>query len=307
MKKFLIIILIILIYFNIYSIEKKPIEEKPKVFLKRTVAILPVLNQNKIEKYNYLADTIRDALKAKIMKNDNYIITVFSKIDDEIKKAKITIEEVLKDDNAKRIAYKSRSDIAIIGKYIILEDQIMINIEAIDVFTGQTVVLSRMTGELGLDLFTIVDEITADLYEKMAQKIKKVDRTYFTEMSKMLKDKYDKFALTNLNKMGIAFTASGSTLFIAGMIVLIYTCARYNDVVQYNKDYGPRTYTGYDTYTVSYWTFIGLLSGSVSFMATGAVLCSIGIPFIVYKKKNDKLSFNIDINDRIELSLNYKF
>src|SRR4030042_4533244 len=169
MKKYFIVLFLILINFIVQSIEKKE-----KELLKRTVSILPFYNQNSMEKYDYLSDTIRDSLKAKLVLTDSFILTSFSLIDDKMKKYKLTPGEAIRDDNTKKIAYAVKSDIAVVGKFVIIEDKIMVNIEAIDIFTGQITATSQINGEIGLDIFRIVNRVTEDITAKMNSKLKMV-------------------------------------------------------------------------------------------------------------------------------------
>jgi len=288
MKKFLLVAFFILINLHVQCIEKKE-----KELLKRTVSILPFYNQNSVEKYDYLSDTIRDSLKAKLILTDSFIITSFSLIDDKMKKYKLTAGEAIRDDNTKKIAYAVKSDIAVIGKFIIIEDKIMVNIEAIDIFTGMITATSQINGEIGLDIFRIVNRVTEDITAKMNSKLKMVDSTYFSEMRKKLKEEQLRSFFTGIRITGIALTGSGTCLFLTGLPLFIYDIANYSATVRYDKNYGPSTDSGYRTYYDSYWIFVGLLSGSIVLMSTGIILAGIGIPLIVYKSKKEKLSIDL--------------
>ncbi|MBN2544251.1 MAG: hypothetical protein JXB50_00550 [Spirochaetes bacterium] len=302
MKKFLTVIFLLAVQLILFGIEKKENET-----IRRTIAILPFYNQNSVEKYDYLSDTIRDSLKAKLVLTESFIITSFSLIDDKIKKYKLTISEAISDKNTKRLAKAVKSDIAVTGKFIIIEDKIMVSIEVIDIFSESIVATSRINGEVGLDLFRIINKVTEDITEKINSKFKKVDSTYFSEMSKALKKQFLRSIFTPMRVTGITLTASGSCLFITGMPLLIFDLANYSASVRYDKDYGPLTNTGYRTYYDSYWTFVGLLSGSIALASTGLILLSIGIPLIIYDSKRQKTSFDIYLKkESIYFSMKWK-
>ena len=158
-------------------------KEENDELVKRTVMIIPFYNTNNVIEHDYLSGLMRDALRTELLNTDQYLFTDFSLIDKEMKKIKseVTIDEK----RAKDMAWKLKADVVVIGKYVIIEDEIMINITAMDIFKDQVVAGSNIKGELGLDVFRIVDQSAKDITNKMKQNIKMVNKSYFDEMIRM--------------------------------------------------------------------------------------------------------------------------
>ncbi len=302
----IIFIILLLINLSINFIFGQNQTDSKKDLIKRTIAILPFLNKNNVEKYGYLSDTVRNALKTKLLNLDQFQFTNFTDIDTETIKLEFSKKTALEEANAKKIALKLKADVFITGFYIIIEDQIMIQIDAYDIFSNKTAASSNVKGEVGLDIFRLVDEITIDMSDKLSKKLPKVDKNYFDEMIKVIKEKR-KFNFredfTVKKKVGLGLTIGGGTLVLAGVSILIYDLAAYSDIVTNNLYYNPRTDAGYDDYVNSYYTYTALLVTSIVSLSTGSILLGIGIPFLVIKfNKKENISFNIELKDEISMS-----
>ena len=300
LKKIVIIVIFSIIINSLFALrEKKPAKE----LIKRTIAIIPFLNKNNVEKYVYLSDTIRNALKTKLLDLDQFQFIAFNDIDTKTIELGYSKESILEESNAKNISLKLKADVFITGFYIIIEDKIMIQIDAYDIFTNKTIASSNVKGEVGLDIFRLVDEITIDMSEKLSKKLPKVDKTYFDEMIKVIKEER-KFNFrenfTIHKKIGLGLTIGGSTLLVAGLPILIYDLAAYTDIVTDNLYHNPRSDSGYEDYTKSYYTYIGLLAAGVACLGAGTVLLCVGIPLLTIKfKKKENISFNVEVKNEI--------
>ena len=308
LKKILLIVLLKILLLNFFYANVK--SDDKEELIKRTIAIMPFINKNNVEKYSYLSDTIRNALKSKLLDFDQFQFTNLNEIDDKTLELGYTRESSIEEKNAKDIATQLKADVFITGFYIIIEEKIMMQIDAYDIFTDKTIASSNVKGEVGLDIFRLVDEITFDMAEKLSKKLPKVYRTYFDEMIKVIKEerrfKFKK-NFTIQKKTGLGLTIGGGVLLAAGLPIFIYDLAGYADIVKNNLYYNPRTDEGYNDYTRSYYIFTSLLIASIVSMGTGAVLLGVGIPLLVIKfKKKDNVSFNIEIKDRIYFNIKIK-
>ena len=293
-KKLFVLILSALVSFSMTGIEKK--EET----VKRTIMILPFLNKNDVKKYSYLSDSIRDALKAKLLDGNNFILTNFSVIESKITELGFNPESAMNENNARQIAMKLKADVIVFGKYIIIEDKIMIQFDALDIFTKETVASTTLRGELGLDIFRLIDESVDDISKKLKAKFTDVKKSYFTEMNRIL----DRENFTTLNKVGAGLTSAGSTLFFAGLGILIFDLAYYEKVLNDNLYNNPRTNSGYNEYIKTYNIYNSLLGSSLAVLCIGAALVAVGIPLVVYKKKNVKVTINFGKNASVNFEFN---
>jgi TolB-like protein len=291
MKKNLVIMFIILLAFNLFPQDET--KKKNEKLIKRTILILPFKNINNVAKYAYLDDTLKNTLKTELLKKDLFNIRTYSNEESELK---------LDKENLKKTAVKMKSDVYIKGEYIIIDEDIKIIIEAVDVFTGQPVASTHVNGSVGLDIFRIIDQSTKDMADKLSANLKKIKKSYFDEMIRVLrKERQEK--ILPINKAGIALTACGGSLVLIGFPILIFDVAYYNNVVQ-NKLYNnPDTDSGYEDYMNAYWTNIALLSSSIAILGTGLCLLAVGLPLIFIKNKNLDFSLNMRMGDAVRFEM----
>ncbi|MBN2544388.1 MAG: hypothetical protein JXB50_01240 [Spirochaetes bacterium] len=311
-KKFFIITLLIsllLTHMMLYPAEKKV--EK----IKRTIAILPVVNQNNAAEYNYLNYTIRDALKAQLLHTEQFLFSGFSDIDNELTKMNIKDRAMIGEENAKAIALKVKADVVVTGKFVVIADKIMIQMDAYDIFINQSVASSSIRGDVGLDIFRIVDDVSINMADKMSKKLTMVDKTYFDEMLKTQEDFIKKkrklerqmsFRLSKINTAGLALTVTGGTFLASGIVLLVYDLGFYMDKVKEYHDYGITDSSEYNTYQDAYRTFIALFSIGVTSLVLGVISTAVGIPLLVYKDKKKKVSLNIAYNNGINVAFRFK-
>jgi len=311
MKKILIIICFLTTLF-IHSIEKKNNQnQKNQELIKRTVLILPFLNNNNIEKYDFLSNTIMDALRANLINTGEFNLSNPVKLNEEIEKIGFSKENMVKLPNALSIAKYLESDIVVTGKYIVIEEKIMIQFEAIDVFTGEYALINSVTGELGINLLKLIDDISKDMANKMALKFPKVERSYFIEMSKIFNKENNKnnnvkinFSVTN--KIGLGLTISGGVFILSGLTLLIYDLTGYSNILKNNINYYENNKISYKEYNNSYYTFIGLFCSGIVVSAIGLIFTATGIPLIIYENKNKQISINFDIQNSIKIYMRFK-
>ncbi len=291
---------VLLVFMNIMAIYSQDNTGNEKELIRRSIAILPFLNQNGITEYDYLSDIMRDTLKSRLVKSDDFIIVSFFKIDDEIKKRKITLKEAVAENNAKNIAIQSEADILITGKYMIIKESILVQIEAIDIFSDLIIDSSSKEGNIGLDVFRIIDDVTNDIYEKLKKKLKKVDKTYFDEMMRVLREQEkEKNKLSPMKKVGIGLISGGSTLLLSGIIIFIvdntYILNKKNFIYEYS----------YPEYLKYHDIDLAMFSTGLILMICGGILDIISIPLLIYKK--GKITFKINIDDNINIYITYIF
>ncbi|MBN2547215.1 MAG: hypothetical protein JXB50_15540, partial [Spirochaetes bacterium] len=84
-NKFHFFILLVLVNFSIFCAETQGDKSVREELIKRTIVILPFLNKNKVEKFGYISETLRDVLKAKIIDTKMFNLVSFSETDEKIK------------------------------------------------------------------------------------------------------------------------------------------------------------------------------------------------------------------------------
>ena len=307
-------IFFIIVFILYMSINICPYEVSSDVnLIKRNVIILPFINSNKDAEYDYLKDVIRDAIKTNLLITDQFNITNPLQINKKIIEMGYKEDDMMEPSIAIDISKSFESDVVVIGKYLTIERKIMIQIDALDVFTGETVVSINKADNLGINLLILIDEVSKDLSDKMVLKFPRVDRSYFSEMMNLIeKERKIKentgniYGLNSFNISGIGLCITGSALFIAGISILSYDLAGYSDTLRYYKNIYDNTGSGYNDYDNSYNIFVGLFCSGVVSAASGLIMSCISIPLLLYKKKNNKISLNFEINNRIHIIFSYK-
>lgn len=305
MKRIAFITLLLLLSIIIFA------ESQPQQLIKRTVLILPFLNKNNVEKYNYLQDTLVDALNSELIRTDQFNFIRPTEAEEILEQEDIDYYEKTK--NLIDIAIKLKADVIVIGQYIIIEDKIMIQVKAIDVFSEQIAASSNINGDLGIDIFRIIIESSKDIANKMAKELRMVDKTYFDEMSKILNQDTTnkeisidfKKQLSPMKKSGIALISTGGSILLIGIPILIYDLAGYSSIMIDKRNLANEKDIDYSEYMETFLIFTGLLVGSVTASVIGLSVLIVGIPLTVYKGKN-KLSINISCNFNNSVDLFFK-
>ena len=72
-------------------------------------------------------------------------------------------------------------NVVVIGRYIILENKILVQIEAIDVFTKEVVAITNIEGNLGVDQFRIIDNSSNDMTNKMIKEFPVLEKSNYDQ------------------------------------------------------------------------------------------------------------------------------
>jgi len=297
MLKIINIIIFIFISFSFVKAEENyPVNEEK---IKRTVLILPFLNKNGMKKYDYLGDSLMKALKADLIKTNKFTLVNSIDIENKIKNFNLSNNSVIENRNAINLAKNVDANVVIVGSYIIFNDKILVQIEAIDVFTKKIVAITNLEGSLGIDLLRVIDDSSNDITAKMLKGFPMLKKTDFNQLISNKKTE-------NIRISGIILTCIGGTLFLIGTPVLLYDLLGYTNVLMtYKKNY-EENMDNFEVYNNSYITFLSLFISSITTMSLGVILMSIGIPLLVIKL-NKKISLNIGIENNTKFYISYKF
>jgi len=299
----------------LYSAAKTGKSDKNQEKIKRTIAILPIANQNNAAEYNYLVYTIRDALKAQLLHTDQFLFSSFSDIDNELARMNIKDQAIIGEENAKSVALKVKADVVVIGKFVVIADKIMIQMEAFDIFINQSVASSSTRGEVGLDIFRIIDDVSINMADKMSKKLTMVDKTYFDEMLKTQEefikkkrklDRQMSFRLSKINTAGLALAVTGGVFIASGIVLLVYDLGFYMDKVKEYHKIGITDSSQYDEYLTVYKNHIAFFSVGLTSLILGDVTTAAGIPLLVYKDKKKKVSIDLSYTNGVNVALRFK-
>ncbi len=133
------------------------------------ILILPFLNSSNIEKYEYLKDSIKNILSSELLKTDKFQFSKES-IPKDIDPS--NINSMSYQDYIDMILRKTKifnADEIIIGQYVIKNEKIQIDIRVFDRSNQSNTASSSMKGDLGIDIFSIIEKSARDITGKMLE------------------------------------------------------------------------------------------------------------------------------------------
>lgn len=151
MKKLIVILFIYISLFTTFS------QNKIKIL------ILNFENINNNEEYNYIKDTISDALKASLYKIEKFEPYLLENVNKDLKEA--SYDYIIK------YALTEKFDVLIRGHYYISEEKIRINFSVIDTLSGRLKISYDKESETGIEIFNIIKIASNILSEKMDKEI----------------------------------------------------------------------------------------------------------------------------------------
>jgi hypothetical protein len=181
MKKYSVLVFfLILLAFNIYSLDAS----SDSNLSERTVLLMPCYYINYDKDYDFLGILIRDSIKAKLDTRKIFKFINFEDTYNAVDKLKLSSKDYINKDKTKDTALITRADVILITKYSVTNKKIMIVTEAYDILNSQTVVTSTINGDVGPDIFDIIDNISEDIASKMAAAFQKIDKVKLADFFK---------------------------------------------------------------------------------------------------------------------------
>lgn len=174
----------IYIFLSIFIISNLILSQTNENLIKRTIIILPAYNINRDPANNNLVTAIRDALRAKLTNKNMFNIVSFNDIDSKFKEVGYKEDDYINEDKMIALAKSLNGDVVLISKFFTSGENILIISLACDIFLGQITVSSFIDGELGIEVFRYVNNITNEMAEKMAIKFTAIDRGKLNELIK---------------------------------------------------------------------------------------------------------------------------
>jgi len=163
------IIVLIIIFINSIINPASSTVNKEEIVI-RTIAMFPITNQSYNKEYNYLTYTIRDALKAQLIQSNQFLFSKFSELDKELEKINFNNKTLINLKTAINIASNLKAHAVILGKFEIIAENIIIQIDAFDITLNKTISSTSIKGDVGLDIFRIADNVSISMAEKLTKK-----------------------------------------------------------------------------------------------------------------------------------------
>jgi hypothetical protein len=292
MIKLAIIFVLIINTLFIFSLNENVDE-----LIKRKIIILPFVNKNKIMEYDYLSDIMMETLRGELLDTNIYEFTNFSMTDDILKNKEYKQEDFMDFKIAKKIALQFNADVVITGQFIIFEKRILVLIHAIDILTGELAAMTKVEGNIGVELFSVINIASKDMTTKITNALPMLDKEKY---EKKVNLNNIKFYLTPMNKAGIGLISSGGFLILLGVPILVYDLTGNIEILRINKERYLNTNENYSDYDRSYNIFTGLFIASICTASIGVVLAIIGFTLLFIKiNKKDNVALILGLNNNI--------
>lgn len=278
-----------------------PDEAEKNQYIKRTILILPFQNKNNIAEYNYLSDVLMETLRVELVEQNRFNFTNYTEANEAVRDLKKNNINIMDFNIIRKIAYDLSTDVIINGQYIISENNLMIMMQAIDIINGDLVATTKVQGELGVNIFNLINNASNDLTNKIINKLKSVTKEeYEYTFRKISNIKFlNLLGLPAYKKAGISLTITGGILLLIGTPILIYDLAGYSKLLLEKKAAYQefKKNTDHEVYTQFYITFIALFCVSLTATVFGAIMLSVGLPLSIINIKSKNSSVKVEINN----------
>lgn len=175
MKRIYLIVFIILFGYTLFSQQEKA------ELIKRKIVIFPFYNENSVKEYDYLENIIRDAFKAKLQAYDIFLFSNFSDVDNELKN-RDRRQIFYDDDTIIKTALRLKSDVVITGRYVVIQEKIMIVAKAVDVLQKVESITVTKQGGTGVEIFSLIEDLTKEMSGKISKSFPQVDKSLFEKL-----------------------------------------------------------------------------------------------------------------------------
>jgi TolB-like protein len=156
-----------------------------KELIKRSVTILPMLNQSSNKDVNYLGDVIVDAIKAELAREGTLNIIMNQDVKDKIESLELTPNEYVSNEKkAIDLALQLSSDVVVVGKFATIGDALNITVNCYDILFTRNIINLNVTGTTGVEIFKVINnDVAKILAEKMLEELKPVDKSLLQQLS----------------------------------------------------------------------------------------------------------------------------
>jgi len=167
-------IILVLIFIGGLSNNYAQNKEKPPVehLVNKNIVVLDFVNFTGNADYNYLSQTIPDAINAKLTQSNTFNIHPRSKVPIYIEKLKIEYNQINQDTNMLKVGEMIDADVVISGSFKVHDGIITIDIKAIEVISGRLTTQLRFEGKLDENIFDLIDNISNQANEVLVKDFK---------------------------------------------------------------------------------------------------------------------------------------
>ena len=149
------------------------IKDMPKPDDKLKIAVMEFRNITKSKEIDYLTTTISEEMAIYLNKKDNIWVIDCNKMNNHIKNLSEKFDNNGKLNTESFVSELLEVDVLIKGYFIEKDDKINIYCKAIKRKTGKIIAFKQVKGDLGKDMFLLLENLSQSIYRKISKFLKK--------------------------------------------------------------------------------------------------------------------------------------
>ena len=130
---------------------------------KTVIAVVDFRNTGNDESYDYLENTIPEAIITYLAKNGNIEIVERSRLVDASKEMELGMSGILDEQTAVKVGLAVGANAILVGSFVSIGNVIRINARLIDVKTSRIIKAEIVQGGVGVEIFNLMDEMARSI------------------------------------------------------------------------------------------------------------------------------------------------
>lgn len=130
---------------------------------KIVIAVVDFRNTGNNESYNYLENTIPEAIITRLAKGGNFEIVERSRLTEALKEMELGMTGIIDEQTAIEIGRAVGANAILLGSFVSIGNVIRINARLIDVETSRILKAETVQGGVGEEIFSLMDEMARSI------------------------------------------------------------------------------------------------------------------------------------------------
>ncbi|MDH5720241.1 MAG: CsgG/HfaB family protein [Spirochaetia bacterium] len=150
----------------------------------RNVLILSFVNLKKNENFDYLRESIGEALIGPLKETGSFELIGFDEGKSAAKKLKISQNNLHSETNAAKIGETAQADVVVCGSFIVIGDAMQITAKAIETKSGRVSVSKSVQGKTDSSMFSSIDELGQSMSAAMEKELPPIPQKFIIRQAK---------------------------------------------------------------------------------------------------------------------------
>ena len=144
---------------------------------KIVIAVVDFRNTGNDKSYDYLEDTIPEAIITYLAKGGNVEIVERSRLKDALKELELGMTGIIDEQTAVEVGRAVGANAILLGSFVSIGDVIRINARLIDVKTSRIIKAETVQGGVGKEIFNLMDEMARSIETQLIGEAEQVVQT----------------------------------------------------------------------------------------------------------------------------------